>query len=133
MNAHPTIEPIERGAYDKGERHEMMVEEAFKGAEGLPGWFKGIEKTKMKLDFEKGIDFVVQSDVGKLFLQVKSSEFHAELFRMKQRMRRYSPYIVVVKIVDGMSERAVRSCVVSALGRMREVFLAKRRAHLECQ
>ena len=80
----------------------------------------------MKQDFNKGIDFVIESDVGKLFLQVKSSHHLAREFRAGQARRVYNQYIALVVIDDdSMSDSALRGLVVSAVGKIRNMLLEK--------
>ncbi len=57
---------------ERGKINELKVEMAFSVPESRPDWFKKIRKATPDED-TKGIDFIIESDVGSLFLQVKSS------------------------------------------------------------
>jgi len=118
---------------ERGFGHEDMVFEAFSGLGemALPEWFRCIGRGTEHQDSHKGIDFVVQTDVGKIFVQIKSSKYIADKFRLRQISRRYSRYIVVVIIDDNLkSHEAVRLKILSGVSRMRDVFLAKRVWHM---
>jgi hypothetical protein len=69
-----------------------------------------------------GIDVVVESDVGKLFLQVKSSRAGKVAFA--ERRRRAQVAVVVVKIGDSLEEILRR--IVGALAPARKRYLNER-------
>lgn len=70
-----------------------------------------------------GIDIVVYSEVGKLFLQVKSSHYGARRFRYK----RPSAKVMVVIIEPEMSAEKVMNKVHVALCRLHQYFMKMRR------
>ena len=69
-----------------------------------------------------GIDVVVESDVGKLFLQVKSSRTGKSAFA--QRRRRAHVAVVVVRAGDTLEEILRR--VVGALAPVRKQYRGER-------
>jgi hypothetical protein len=112
----------------RGFDHEDSVFSAF-AEQGIvaPDWFRFIGRGTEVQDLHEGIDFVIMSDVGKLFLQVKSSAHFVRKFKMKQLRRRYRTAIAVVMIdEDDLSPSEIRTRVLSQVGKIRQVFLAKR-------
>jgi hypothetical protein len=112
----------------RGFDHEDSVFSAF-AEQGVivPDWFRFIGRGTEVQDLHEGIDFVIMSDVGKLFLQVKSSPHFVRKFKLRQLGRRYRTAIAVVMIdEDDLSTSEIRARVLSQVGKMRKVFLAKR-------
>jgi hypothetical protein len=83
-------------------------------APGRPRWVLGARRASPEED-ARGIDVVVDSDVGPLWLQVKSSYFAKERFLAKAPR----PGIGVVVILPYDPEEAVRTKVYSELGHLR--------------
>ncbi len=86
-------------ARKRGIASEDSILRAFEVAHvPTPIWFRGIERASYELDVYEGVDFVVDSDIGKLYLQVKSSNLMANEFRRKQECRKYNQYIAIVSL-----------------------------------
>lgn len=112
----------------RGFGHEDLVFSAFaeKGVV-VPDWFRFIGHGTETQDLHEGIDFVIMSDVGKLFLQVKSSPHFVRKFKLRQLGRRYRAAIAVVLIdEDDLAASEIRARVLSQVDKIRKVFLAKR-------
>ena len=113
----------------KGFQNEERVIRSFnESVVAVPIWFRGIDWAPRNLDLDKGVDFVIQSDIGKLYLQVKSSELMANKFRRKQRRKhhRKNKYIAVVVIHESDTDNVICYKVISAVGRKRQKLLAQR-------
>ena len=115
-------------SFERGEDHEEKVLRVFaERTPDVPEWFRSIRKGTMKQDFNKGIDFVIETDVGKIFLQVKSSRHFAKEFRRGQAEGRYSGYIAVVVLDDdSITDQQVRARILSRLSLVRNVFVERR-------
>lgn len=69
---------------------------------GFPHWFHGIRPTTQEEDC-RGIDAVAfTDDVGKVFLQIKSSKSGVEKFKKQQKKYRKREWIfpIIIKITD---------------------------------
>ena len=86
-----------------------------------PAWMTSARAATRAEDHD-GIDVVVESDVGKLFVQVKSSRTGKAAF--VERRRRAHVAVVVVKSGDGLEEVLRR--VVGALAPVRKMYLKER-------
>ena len=106
---------------ERGEFTEHKVMAAFRDAVKLPSWLISCEKVSPELD-AKGIDFVIESDVGRLNLQVKSSRAGRESHKEK-----YEGKFIAVVVVDinDTSEKVLGKCIVS-LGTLRKQILKHR-------
>ena len=60
-----------------------------------PDWLKGISKSTKEED-QKGIDFIIHTSFGNIFVQVKTSENGANIF--KKRKRNFRIIVLVIKI-----------------------------------
>ena len=72
-----------------------------------------------------GIDIIVYSSIGKLFLQVKSSHCGARQFRYK----RPDAKVIVIIVDPDMGDDKIENKVRDALGRLRKYFMKNRRKH----
>jgi len=124
-----------RAAVRRGFDHEWDVMRAFDVAHiETPFWFLGINWATPEMDLERGTDLVVESDIGLLYLQVKSSLCIAEKFLRKQApdrparqsRGRYNKYIAVVIIEDGLSPEVICARVFKSLAKIRDRLLAER-------
>jgi hypothetical protein len=88
---------------------------------GRPEWMRAARRATKQEDHD-GIDVVVESDVGKLFIQVKSSRRGKVAF--EQRARRARIAVVVVARDDG-PEKLLRK-VVGQLAAIRAEYLRER-------
>lgn len=71
----------------------------------FPSWFHGIRPGTQEEDY-RGIDAVAFTDVGKIFLQIKSSKSGARKFQKQQEKYRLRVWIsiVIVRNIDGDSD-----------------------------
>jgi hypothetical protein len=88
-----------------------------------PPWMQDVRKATPEEDRD-GIDVVVESDVGKLYVQVKSSAVAKVAFQDKRRRARVA--VVVVRPNDSKSDLLRK--VLDGLSGLRGVFLEKRGA-----
>ena len=88
-----------------------------------PAWMTSARAATRAEDHD-GIDVVVESDVGKLFVQVKSSRTGKAAFA--ERRRRAHVAVVVVKSGDTLEEILRRA--VGALAPVRKRYLTQRAA-----
>ena len=86
-----------------------------------PPWTLSVRKATEQED-HAGIDVVVESDVGKLFVQVKISRGGKAAFLERRRCARVA--IVVVRVTD--SPEALLRKVVGQLGRIRAEYVKQR-------
>lgn len=108
----------ERGAYC-----EQLVIEALRRRRGRPKWIHGVRLAGPKLD-RRGVDVVVSSDVGLLFLQVKASKRSVE----RQRSNYERRWIAIVWASPLDSLDVVRSRAAGELSRLRQRVLERRAA-----
>lgn len=110
----------------RGSETECSIMNAFEEAKvATPKWFRGIEWAPKELD-GKGIDFVVGSDIGQLYLQVKSSNRLADKFRTRQDRRRYNRHIAVVSTEGCAAPEDICMKVFNAVARKRSKLLVER-------
>ena len=102
-----------------------LIEILRASAPGRCPWFESVRHATPKQDMHEGVDVIVETkDVGRIYVQVKSSEFQASLFRKKRSGPRYRDYVVlVVRAEDADSDVADRA--IEQLDRIR--FLRKMR------
>jgi hypothetical protein len=105
---------------ERGRANENHVLEACL-LPGRPAWITSARAATRTEDHD-GIDVVVESDVGKLFVQVKSSRRGKAAF--VERRRRSHVVVVVVKNGDTLDEILRR--VVGALAPVRKQYLKQR-------
>ena len=106
--------------HDRGRTNERHVLEACR-LPSRPAWMTGARAASRAEDHD-GIDVVVESDVGKLFVQVKSSRTGKAAFTERRRRARVA--VVVVKSGDTLEDVLRR--VVGALAPLRKEYLAER-------
>ncbi len=121
--AHPRnlAQILGKDAKKRGRRSEHWVLEAL-ALPARPSWIRSARKATPAED-HAGIDAVVESDVGKLFVQVKSSRGGKAAFLERRRSARIA--VVVVRVTD--SPEAVLAKVVGELAKIRAEYLALRR------
>ncbi len=90
----------------------------------LPAWFKEVITPTHDQDM-RGIDLIVNTDVGHIYIQIKSSE--AGRKRFESQAKRNRPIAVVV-VKHDEDDRIVRHKVLQAVAGLRQKFLAKRSA-----
>jgi hypothetical protein len=108
-------------AKKRGRRSEDHVLEAL-ALPSRPEWIRSVRKAT-KTEDRAGIDVVVESDVGKLFVQVKSSRGGKTHFEEKRRRARIA--VVVAKVTD--SPEGLLRKVVGELAKMRAGYLKERK------
>ena len=106
---------LERGR--AGERHVL----AACTLAARPAWMRRVRAATRDED-RHGIDVVIESDVGKLFVQVKSSLAGKEAFEARRRHAR----IVVVVVNAGCSLPRVLEQLVEVIEPVRGEYLQKR-------
>ncbi len=107
---------------ERGRGNERRVFEACQ-LPSRPKWMQAARRSTRAEDHD-GIDLVIESDVGKLYVQVKSSRRGKAEF--EQRRRRARVVVVMAKIND-TPERLLAK-VVSALAPVRKAYLEERAA-----
>lgn len=81
-----------RGAI-KGARNEVAVVQVLSGHEKLPSWMGDVRACTEEED-ERGIDVVVETDIGEIYLQVKSSYSNAQKFLRKWPQRNVGMVVI---------------------------------------
>lgn len=102
----------ERGAWN--ERRVLHVLSS-----DVPAWVRSA-RAATKAEDRKGIDVVVDTDVGMLYLQVKSSRKGAERFDPRGKM-------IGVVVAGDASEKQLRRRVLGILGELRRQVQDRRR------
>ncbi len=105
----------------RGKTSERHVLEAL-ALPSRPAWMTGVRRAT-KAEDAAGIDVVVESDVGKLFVQVKSSRGGKAAFLERRRSARVA--VVVVRVTD--APEAILAKVVGELSKIRAEYLRERR------
>ncbi len=120
---------MEKINFDRGLSSEALVPWALENAKHLvPEWFRlPVEHAKMKLDFNYGIDYIVYTDIGKIYLQVKSSERRAQIFRAKYAKSKYANYTALI-VIDAHVRNAeeIAKRIVRAVEKIRNNLCIKR-------
>ncbi|HEY1691121.1 MAG TPA: hypothetical protein VGG39_03115 [Polyangiaceae bacterium] len=104
----------------RGKRSERHVLQAL-SLPSRPEWMRSVRPATKEED-RAGIDVVVESDVGKLFVQVKSSQGGKARFEAKRRSARIA--VVVAKVTD-TPEGLLRK-VVGELSTIRAEYVTER-------
>ncbi len=84
----------------------------------LPPWIKGFRRTAYKEDME-GKDLVILTDVGPVFIQIKSSVDACRTFLEKERG--YQIGVVLVRPTDALD--FIRANLVAVAARLRQQIL----------
>jgi hypothetical protein len=111
-----------------GERAEERVNEAFMEAKtnGLvPKWLSDWRRNERNSRLDRhGVDFGFFTDVGPIFIQVKSSRRNAEKFMLENERRRRAIRVVVIDVRKPNEE--LFKLVLTEISAQREIFLARR-------
>jgi len=107
-------------ANEKGFGNELKVVEALQESPTKPKWIHEVRKATQEEDAQ-GVDVVVTTDVGPLFLQVKSSHLGAEIFKQNNRKKKIG--VLVVKARDLPSKVANKA--IGQLCRLRASVRAR--------
>lgn len=89
------------------EKFRMAIEN---GNGNKPAWYNGISKATDEQD-ETGIDFIIHTAHGNIFIQIKSSQTGANNFLKKRREFR----IIVLVIKSDQNEENIRDVSFAAI------------------
>lgn len=88
---------------------------AIKNANGsAPHWYKDITKTDEKMD-RKGIDFIIHTSYGNIYVQTKSSERGAKKFLKQAKIRKSKYRIIELVIKSSCKEEEIRNMSFSTI------------------
>ena len=107
---------------EKGKHAEQRVLQAVHELTKSVTWMNSTRRSTSQEDTQS-IDVVLETNIGMLFVQVKSSRTGARHFRRKRRRA----HIVIVVIEPEMSDTKIRAKVHGALGFLRRNILENRR------
>ncbi len=114
--------------YEIGRRNEHLVIEAFEIAKKvgeIPDWLYCWELHEPFSSFDhNGIDITFMTDVNNIYVQVKSSEHFADIFREECIRRRKRIVIVVIDIEEPLTD--IFTKVLAGIGKERDTILALR-------
>lgn len=98
----------------KGKRNELRAVAAFEETTtDTPDWFISIENASPRLD-RAGIDVVLKTDIGNVFVQIKSHAKKAAAFKADQEKGRYRKDIGIAVLQEHFSPREVRRAIIKA-------------------
>ena len=106
---------------ERGLENEFKVLNGVRGASSKPAWYRDVRHATREED-DRGIDVVVYTDIGELYLQVKSSKFRAVQFKRKSRKQMIG--MIVVKVKDTLDQLGAKA--FAEVGRLRSQILEKR-------
>lgn len=109
-------------ANEKGKLAELRCLNAVSELIGICSWIHHVRLATSKED-ARGIDVVVETDVGKLYLQVKSSHNGARKYRYKRPRAK----TIILIIMPEMSNEKIFNTVQVRLGCLRKHFKKIRR------
>ena len=108
---HRVLKILENTQRSRGFQNEERFKKAIENGNGNnPTWYKGISWTTKK-DDRKGIDFIVHTVFGDIFIQIKSSEAGAKKFLKKTRNFR----ILLLVIKSDYKEEEIRKISFTAI------------------
>ena len=88
---------------------------AIKNSNGsAPYWYKDIIKTEEKMD-RKGIDFIIYTIYGNIYVQTKSSDYGAKKFLRQSKIKRSKYKIIVLVIKTEYREEEIRNITFPAI------------------
>lgn len=110
---------------ERGRRTENKFFEAMRApfAEEMFEWVSAVHRASAKED-RKGIDAVICTDVGKLFIQIKSSETGATEFRNGQHCRHRMIGVIIIR--DHHTPEDIRKRAKSILMELRQNIISVR-------
>lgn len=110
----------------RGRESEALAVDAFVDQDfHPPTWFHGIEPSTHEQD-QRGIDAVVHTDVGDIYVQIKSSLAGEEKFRARQEESPRLAHIVLAIVRVGESSMETRATILRAVEERRADYLARR-------
>lgn len=107
----------ERYTAEIGRTKEKMAQIALSQGP-LPSWIKGFRRTAHREDIE-GKDLVILTDVGTVFIQIKSSVDACRAFLEKER--KFPVGVVMIKPTDPPD--FVRANLIAVVGRLRRQII----------
>ena len=110
-----------RVANEKGLGKENKVVYALENCLDKPKWL-GTSRKATREEDRKGADVICETDVGSLYLQVKSSHHGKEKFETKSRKKAIE--VIVVKYND--TDQFIASKAIALLIKLRVEILKKR-------
>lgn len=116
-----------RLAIERGKISENKVVDAL-NSNNKPDWIYLAKLSDAKLD-KAGIDVVVSTDVGNLFLQIKNSFYGKQKF-LKNKKDYHNQYIAVIVIHSYFPEQQILDIAIQELQELRNYFLLKRNVEL---
>ena len=112
-NHHRVFKILENIQKSRGFQNEERFMRAIENGNGNnPDWYNGISKATMEQD-QKGIDFIIHTAFGNIFIQIKSSEIGAKKFLNKLRNKNFRIIVLVIK--NDYDEENIRSISFSAI------------------
>ncbi|HEY4489949.1 MAG TPA: hypothetical protein VJC12_01685 [Candidatus Paceibacterota bacterium] len=108
---------------ERGRINENKFFSAFSQGVPLPEWLYRIERASREEDY-RGIDAIAHTDVGKIFVQIKSSYRAIRYFQIRRQRERLAVAFVVVNAYDSPEE--IRQKGLNATSEARERILQKR-------
>lgn len=102
----------------RGEQAEARVVSLLQQADLVPPWILGARRAAPAED-RRGVDVLVQTDVGILRVQVKCSHRKAKDFARRLRRRRRAGTIGIVVVPPEIGDEDARERVILALAAMR--------------
>lgn len=119
---------------ERGKSNEDRFFEVFKGYRvptEFPPWFSGIQKSTREQDYFRRIDAVAfTSDVGKIYLQIKSSKSGVKKFEEHQEKHPQSEWVFPIIIRSTDTDAEIAKNTRRVLSRARQEILKRRnRSH----
>lgn len=112
---------------NKGRETERRFFEAMREFRNKrPEWLLSIRRGTQKEDAQ-GIDGVASTDIGKIFIQIKSSEVGAQKFIKGPHFRR-NKHIVIVVILYSYGPRSICKKAYEKISAMRRTIIAHQKA-----
>ena len=112
-NHHRVFKILENIQKSRGFQNEERFMRAIENGNGNnPNWYNGVSKATTEQD-QRGIDFIIHTSFGNIFVQIKSSEMGAKKFLNKPRNQNFR--IVVLVIKNDYDEENIRSISFTAI------------------
>ncbi|PJC28120.1 hypothetical protein CO054_01845 [Candidatus Shapirobacteria bacterium CG_4_9_14_0_2_um_filter_39_11] len=105
---------------EKGISSENLTAIALKNLFESVDWINDFRRANWFEDRKKGIDFIIETDVGKIFLQVKSSKTG------KENSLKKHPKIPVIIINKNFELEETKKVIMDTLSEQRKLYLEKR-------
>ena len=110
---HRVFKILENIQKSRGFQNEERFMRAIKNGNGNnPDWYNGISKATKEQD-QKGVDFIIHTAFGNIFIQIKSSEIGAKKFLNKPRNQNFRIIVLVIK--NDYDEENIRSISFTAI------------------